>query len=214
MIQVLSRSRLFHTVPVADQMIARYQQSYASDLDPADRQQAALLRRYYDHCAPFRELELKAEGVLAFPAGDKRSYYSGVPAALAGLLLELGVEQVALSDFLNNDLMDFEFRSFSARNGFRALSGRRRSVGALLLSRDALPRVLPLFFEARRWDIPVFLLYSASGTPLSIHFCDDGNLHFTCASEEQERLISAAAGQGFETGDIELCTTRSIAYLR
>ncbi|RYY98293.1 MAG: hypothetical protein EOO11_08465 [Chitinophagaceae bacterium] len=216
MIQTLRRPSLFRAAPHADQFIASLQQSYASGLNLAHPQDRAEHRRLYDHLQPFSAASdpFGPYGVIAFPAGTRAAYDAGFPAALVKLLAGLAIDRLAVTDFMNLDLAAFPFGSFAQRNRFRALAGRSGEIGGLLINREEVLRVLPLFFNARRWDIPVVCLVSASEPALAVRLCDDGNLHYNCSGPVHGAFLAAAAEAGFVSGDTGLCGEYSTAYFR
>lgn len=216
MIQPHRRSTVFRMAPHADLYIAEMQQAYASQQVSSDPVSRTTLSRLYDHLIPFnpRPSPFGPFGVLAFPAKTRQHHENLFPAAVERVLKTLGIARVALLDLTKTDLADFCFGSSGKRKRFHALAGRTKNVGGLLLDRAAVRRVLPLFFDARRWDVPIIFVISADPPALSFSLCDDGNLHYCCSKELEAPLLDAAAAAGLVAGDTKLCSTYSVVYLR
>lgn len=216
MLTPISRRSIFHASPFADQFIAEMQQSYASDLDPNDRQDAAELKRLFDHRQPIHEKNDLIEGhcVIAYDTNMLRDYMLSLPLVVKQFLQALNIRQLYLMDFVKTNLYDFPFENFSKRNRFKRLGAINNKKLGYVLQTEDLPKVLPLFYFARKWDVPVIFLVTAEGeVPLSMRLCDDGNFHLNYEAIYEDRILKAAQKTGLVTGDIELCSQYSISYL-
>lgn len=92
--------------------------------------------------------------------------------------------------------------------------GRHDQDCNYLLDTDDLPRLLPLFFQARKWDMPVFFLIAAKGAiPVALYLYDDGNLHVSCQDGYTEKVRESALAVDFELGDFTICSRYSVCYL-
>ncbi|HEX6913801.1 MAG TPA: hypothetical protein VF145_01085 [Chitinophagaceae bacterium] len=213
----VTRTAIFSRHPFIDQVIAGFQRSYAADFDTANRNDRLRLKRYYDHLLPFNEHEQPTGYcVIACRAGTRREYLENFPFSLVSFLSALDIHQLYLTHFTATDILDeFRFENFHKKNLFRRMGAKKNRNLAWQFNTTDIPAVLPLFFFARVWDVPVVFLFSANeASPLSLHLCDDGNLHLEYPLEREQRIQSAAANSNFEVGGIEICSGYSTAYHR
>lgn len=216
MIHPIRRASIFRSSPFADNLIASYQLSYAAMYDATIPEEAKVLRQYYDHRAAWQpdDTPIVSDLVLAYEAADLPDYVMQLPLRVQQFFNSLGVAQLYLMDFLRSDLNEFPFENFRKKNLFRRIAGRHSQDYNYLLDTSDLPRLLPLFFHARKWDVPVIFLVAADGEiPVAINLCDDGNLHVSCSDRYSQEVQAAAQAAGFETGDFTLCSRYSVCYL-
>jgi hypothetical protein len=193
------------------------QASYAQYIDKTVPREGKMLTEYYDHLEPLAPMDEPIMGhcVLAYPADLKKDYVEQMPLVLQRFYTELGITQLYLMDFNKTSLLDFPYESFKKQNEFKRLAkGNPKGMGYKLDVAD-LPKILPLFFFSKRYDVPVIFFLTATGeVPLSIRMCDDGNLHLNFQEEYDELVEKAAETAGFQMGDLELCAVHRVHELR
>ncbi|WP_299986467.1 hypothetical protein [uncultured Pontibacter sp.] len=213
MIQAIRRTTIFRFSPFADNLIASYQRSYAAMFDATIPEEAKVLRQYYDHREALQpdDTPIMSDLVMAYDAADRPDYVTQMPLRPLQFFNSLGVAQLYLMDFLRSDLNEFPFENFRKKNLFRRMVGRQSEDYNFLLDTSDLP----LFFHARKWDVPVIFLVAAAGEiPVAVNLCDDGNLHVSCPDRYSQQVQAAALAAGFETGDFTICSRYSICYLK
>ncbi|MBF8963896.1 hypothetical protein I0P70_11605 [Pontibacter sp. FD36] len=217
MIQPIRRASIFRSSPFADNLIASYQRCYAAMFDATIPEEAKVLRQYYDHREALQpdDAPIVSDLVMAYEAAERPDYVTQLPLRLQHFFNSLGVAQLYLMDFLRSDLNEFPFENFRKKNLFRRMVGRHSEDYNFLLDTSDLPRLLPLFFHARKWDVPVIFLVAADGEiPIALNLCDDGNLHVSCPDRYSQQVQEAALAAGFETGDFTICSRYSVCYLK
>lgn len=208
MLTPISRQAIFRSSAFADNFMAEMQQSYAADFDVSIKKEAAAVKKYYDHLRPFQPIgsPINSFCVLAYNAENLSDFILNTPLVSQAFLEQLHIQELCLIDFTKYSLLDFPFENFRKRNQFKRLGGIKDDAVAYKFPVNRLPQVLPLFFFARKWDIPVIFLLTADGEiPLSFRMCDNGNFHLNYQEIYQERIQEAAKRAGFIMGDIELC---------
>ncbi|HSC53548.1 MAG TPA: hypothetical protein VLC98_08015 [Phnomibacter sp.] len=218
MLTPVSRIDIFKASHFADQFMAEMEQAYAADFDKNDVKEAAMLRKYYDHLAPFVGLQqpIDAHGVWAFAAASKAEYVQQFALQLQQALQHLDITSVYLLTLTQTCIAsEFPFENFTKRNRFKRLGGIKNSRLGYQVSVEHLPAVFPLFFFSGIYDVPVIFLITAEGaTPLSLRLCDDGNLHINYQQAFAGKIAEAATAAKLEMGDTELCSQYSTAYFR
>jgi hypothetical protein len=217
MLTAVQRSKIFHSSVFTDNFISEMQERYAVDFDPAIKAEAAILKRAYDHLAPFQPIDppINSDCVLAYAASSKKDYADSFSKQLLVLFDALNIDELYLMQFTNtNPIKHFPFQNFNKRNKFKRLAGNNgRDCGYRFHIKD-LQQVFPLFFFSGHYDSPVIFLLTANGeVPLSLHLCDDGNLHLNFQEQYQQHIYDAADNAGLIRGDIEICEKYSLMYL-
>jgi hypothetical protein len=208
MFKPITRPEIFRSSVFADNLIAEFQQSYTLDIDLSVKQEADMLKKYYDHLHPFEPIDppINSHCVLAYDAESKKDYIVTFPLVLQKFLMDLGIQDVYLTYFNKKNLFQFEFENFKKRNLFKLYGGKKTENLGYQLKVSDLHKGFPLFFFSGVYDVPVIFLITANGeVPLSLRLCDDGNLHLNFQEMYQKRIHEAAKDAGFKMGDLEIC---------
>lgn len=216
MFKSLIRQDIFRASVFADNLIAEFQQSYATGFDKSLKRDAAFLKEYYDHTIPFQAIDspIDSHCVLAYAADSKKEFIEVFPIVLQRFLSELNIQELYLLNFNNINLFNFPFENFRKRNLFKLYGGKKSGNFGYVLRADDLHKSLPLFFFSDVSDIPVIFLITAKGDlPLSLHICDDGNLHLNFQKMYEKLIHETAQKVGFKLGDLELCNQHSLIHL-
>jgi hypothetical protein len=216
MFKPITRPEIFNASVFADNLIAIFQQSYASNIDPTVKWEADMLKKYYDHLKPFQAIDPAIDGhfVLAYAAASKEDYIENFPLVLQEFLRALDITELYLMNFNKTNLFGFEFENFRKRNLFKLYGGKNNGNLGYLVNIDHLQKSFPLFFFSGVYDIPVIFLITASGkVPLSLRLCDDGNLHLNFQPQYQEHITETAKKAGFQIGDLEICSQYRVHQL-
>jgi hypothetical protein len=216
MFNPITRHEIFNSSVFADNLIAEFQQSYTSDIDLSVKQEADMLKKYYDHLKPFQPIDppIDSHCVLAYAAESKKDYIETFPLVLQKFLTALNIQDLYLTYFNNKNLFKFEFENFRKRNLFKLYGGRKAQNLGYQIKVPNLHKGFPLFFFSGVYDVPVIFLITANGEiPLSLRLCDDGNLHLNFQEMYQKRIHEAAKNAGFKIGDLEICVQYRLHYL-
>jgi len=217
MITAVHRSTIFKSSAFADSFIATMQQRYAVDFNRIPGQDAAQLKKKFDHLEPFQPIDgtINQHAVLGFNAESKKEYIETFPQRVNCFFNHLGIQELYLLQFTNTNLVkDFPFQNFHNRNSFKRLAANNGNRRGYLLPVSALATVFPLFFFSGVYDLPVIFLLTATGSvPIAVQLCDDGNLHINFQERYSEDIRAAATEAGFEIGDLEICSLYSVHYL-
>ncbi|NEU07610.1 hypothetical protein GZH53_04720 [Flavihumibacter sp. R14] len=211
----VARPEIFHSSVFADNLVAIFQESYASGIDPSVRSEAAMLKKYYDHLKPFRQIDPPIDGhcVLAYDAGSKDDYIATFPLVMQKFLNTLNIRKLYLLNFNKTNLYSFPFENFRKLNQFKLLGGSKKENLGYRFKVSELHRGFPLFFFSGVYDVPVVFLITATGeVPLSLRLCDDGNLHLNFQEIYRHRIEEAAAHAGFLMGDLEICSRYGVNH--
>ncbi|NCI47476.1 hypothetical protein [Sediminibacterium soli] len=216
MVEKISRDAFFRQSVFADQLIASFQSSYASDFDEANYSDRKRIRKYYDHREPFQPQPLitKSHMVIAVNAANRKDYREQILHRLTAFLPATDNKHFYLLDFLQSSWKEFPFEHFRSRNRMLGYAGRKESSIVLKLDQQGLASVIPLVLFSHVYDIPVwFLIGDNPAHPLALHLCDDGNFHVTFDAKDQDMISAAAKTAGFFTGGMELCDAYSTCRL-
>ena len=208
MFNPITLPEIFRSSVFADNLIAEFQQSYTLDIDLSVKQEAEMLKKYYDHLKPFQRIDppINSHCVLAYDAENKKDYVETFPLILQKFLTVLNIQDLYLTYFNNKNLFQFEFENFRKRNLFKLYGGRKTKNLGYQIKVSDLHKGFPLFFFSGVYDVPVIFLITANGqVPLSLRLCDDGNLHLNFQKMYQKRIQEAAKNAGFKMGDLEIC---------
>lgn len=211
----IARTTIFRSSVFADNLIAHFQQSYASNIDQSVKWEAAMLKKYYDHLKPFQTIAPQIDGhcVVAYNAFSKNDYIEQFPLVLQKFLNDLNIEELYLLNFNTTNLFGFPFENFRKKNQFKLLGGRKTENLGYQFKVSELHRGFPLFFFSGVYDVPVIFMITASGeVPLSLRLCDDGNLHLNFQEIYKTRIHEAAIGAGFKIGDLEICYYHNLTF--
>lgn len=215
MIRSIPRKKLFQQQIFIDVFIASMQQAYASDFDDTNVAEAKVLKRYYDHQQSFIEgiKDTDINGVIGYAAQNKSDYSKQLPLVLANFFAKLSAQEIYLLDFLNGDFTDIEFANYTQKNQFKRLVGKSTTSHALVLNQHDIASIVSLFLFSKFHNRPR-LFFIAKDIPLALSLCDDGNFHYYTYSEKKDMVLDAANRAGFLIGDLQLCQTHSIYYLK
>jgi hypothetical protein len=216
MFKPITRPEIFNASVFAENLIAIFQESYASNIDTTVKWEADMLKKYYDHLKPFQPIDPPIDGhcVLAYDAANKKDYIENFPLVLQEFLRALDITGLYLMNFNKTNLFHFGFENFKKRNLFKLFGGKKTDNLGYIVKVDDLHKSFPLFFFSGVYDVPVIFIITASGkVPLSLRLCDDGNLHLNFQLQYQEHIAETAKKTGFEIGDLEMCTQYRVHQL-
>lgn len=216
MFKPISRIEIFRSSIFADNLIAKFQQSYTLDIDLAVKAEAEMLKKYYDHLKPFQPIDppINSNCLLAYDAKSKKEYVATFPLVLQKFLTALNIQEMYLTYFNNKNLYQFEFENFRKLNLFKLYRGKNSKNLAYQIKVSDLHKGFPLFFFSGVYDIPVIFLITATGeVPLSLRLCDDGNLHLNFQEMYQKQIHETAKEVGLKIGDLELCALFRLQHL-
>lgn len=216
MLKPITRIELFKSSIFVDNLTAIFQQSYTSDIDLSVKEEAQMLKKYYDHLHPFQVLvpPINSNCVLAYDAESKKDYIANFSLVLQKFLMALNIQNMYLTYFNKKNLYNFEFENFNKRNLFKLYGGKKTENLAYQIKVLHLHKCFPLFFFSGVYDVPVIFLITAVGNvPLSIRLCDDGNLHLNFQEIYQKQIYRAAQESGLQIGDLEICVQYRIHNL-
>lgn len=114
MFKPITRNEMFKSSAFADNLIAMFQQSYTLDIDLSVKQEAEMLKKYYDHLKPFQPIDqpISSNCVLAYDAKSKQEYVATFPLVLQKFLTASNIQEMYLTYFNNKNLYQFEFENF------------------------------------------------------------------------------------------------------
>ena len=215
MLSPVSRLAAFQNSPIADQFIAEMQQSYAQGLNPDYGPDRAELKRLFDHREPLLPNRIVVDGhcIIAYPAAHLNDYIQSCSLVVQRFLQALSIQQLYLMDFVKTNLLDFPFENFRKRNQFKRMGSFKSNNMCYQLATAHLHLVLPVFYLARKWDVPLIFLLTAEGeVPISLRLCDDGNFHLNYHKKYDQQIRNAAQDAGLKTGNTTLCDQYSVVY--
>lgn len=214
MLTAVTRNTIFQASVFVDNYIAEMQQSYASNFDKNNKQDAAILKQYYDHLIPFKTTDSSSNkfGVLAYAANDKKDYQTNLSLQIQELLLSLNISELWLMQFLKTNIAsDFPFENFTKKNIFKQLGSVKSNNIGYRFATNQLSKILPLFFFSKQYDIPVILLFAVNHS-LALRLCDDGNFHFEVSENIFQQFSNNAISKNLIVADDNICSRCSVFY--
>ncbi len=200
-----TRTQVFKLSPFADNFIAQMQQSFASELNVKNKEDAALLRKFYDHQAPaFHELMvIDGHCVAAYIAANRKEYFRGLP--LPAFFAALGTVKIYFIDYLDTSMKDFPFESFKKRNTLKKMLSNSLEAEAFSLAPVNVVDILELFYFSGRYERSAIMMIADGSIPVALRLCKDGNFHMNYRVEHEVEIKNAAIASGMEVGDLDLC---------
>ena len=146
MLTPLKRRSVFKSSTFNDYIIAKFQQSYANDLDASVPSERKLLNQFYDHLTPLTPgyNEPTSHCVIAYDTESRLDYLKNFPRQLSFFLLQLGITEQFLLRFTDTNLLtEFPFENFTKKNRFKRLGAIKEPNTAYVVKTENVEKLLP-----------------------------------------------------------------------